>query len=449
MSLAQALARREAAGSPIAVGVIGAGKFASMFLAQARRTAGMAVIGVCDLDLARAERTLVRAGYTPEQLSADSATGAAGNGSVWLSEDAAALISSEGIDVVIDATGDPAAGIRHALACCEARRHIVMVNVEADVLAGPLLAERARQAGIVYSMAYGDQPALIVELIDWARTSGFDIVCAGKGTKYLPAYHGSTPETVWGHYGINAEEAARAGMNPKMFNSFLDGTKSAIEMAAVSNASGLEPPVDGLQFPACASDRLADILKPRGDGGVIAAKGTVEVVSSLNLDGSEVKNDLRWGVYVTFEAGSDYVASCFREYGLATDASGRYAALYRPYHMIGLELGVSVASAALRGEPTGAAREWRGDVVAVAKRDLEEGEHLDGEGGSSVWGKLTTAANSLQLGALPIGLANGVPLRRGLPAGAVVTWSDVTLDEDAGEVRIRREMEQTFGPLAG
>ncbi len=449
MSLAQALARREATSCPIGVGVIGAGKFASMFLAQARRTAGLAVTGVCDLDFARAQRTLARAGYTPEQLRADSAADAAENGSVWLSEDAAALISSEGIDVVIDATGDPAAGIRHALACCEARRHIVMVNVEADVLAGPLLAERARQAGIVYSMAYGDQPALIVELIDWARTSGFDIVCAGKGTKYLPAYHVSTPKTVWGHYGISAEEAARAGMNPKMFNSFLDGTKSAIEMAAVSNASGLAPPVDGLRFPPCGGDRLAEVLKPVTDGGVIAEKGTVEVVSSLNRDGSDVKNDLRWGVYVTFEAGSDYVASCFREYGLATDKSGRYTALYRPYHLIGLELGVSVASAALRGEPTGAARDWRADVVAVAKRDLPEGEVLDGEGGSCVWGKLTTAAASFEQQVLPIGLANHVAVRRAVKAGELVRRADVALDENANEVRVRREMEQTFAESLG
>ena len=448
MSLSEALEQRESSGRRIGVGLIGAGKFASMFLAQARRTPGMAVSGVCDLDLGRAERTLLRAGYSPEELSADSPIDAAKRGSVWLGDDAGALIASAGIDVVIDATGDPAAGIRHALACCEAERHIVMVNVEADVLAGPLLAERARRAGVVYSLAYGDQPALIVELIDWARTSGLEIVCAGKGTKYLPAYHRSTPETVWGHYGISAEEAAAAGMNPKMFNSFLDGTKSAIEMAAVSNASGLEPPVDGLQFPPCGSDRLADVLKPRSDGGVIERKGTVEVVSSLERDGSEVERDLRWGVYVTFEAGSDYVANCFREYGLATDSSGRYAALYRPYHLIGLELGVSVASAVLRGEPTGAPGRWNADVVAVAKRDLREGEVLDGEGGSSVWGRLTTSAASLESGALPIGLANRVALCHAVRAGAVVKSSDVALDEDADEVRVRREMERMFGKPA-
>lgn len=448
MSLSEILAQREASARRVGVGVIGAGKFASMFLAQARRTAGMAVTGVCDLDLGRAGQTLLRAGYAAEELTADSATDAARNGTVWLGEDAAALIASDGIDVVIDATGDPAAGIRHALACCEAQRHIVMVNVEADVLAGPLLAERARQAGVVYSLAYGDQPALIVELIDWARTSGLEIVCAGKGTKYLPAYHVSTPETVWGHYGMSAEQAAGAGMNPKMFNSFLNGTKSAIEMAAVSNASGLAPPVDGLQFPPCGSDRLADVLKPRSDGGVIAGKGTVEVISSLDRDGSELKNDLRWGVYVTFEAGSDYVASCFREYGLATDQSGRYAALYRPYHLIGLELGVSVASAALRREPTGAPREWRADVVAVAKRDLQQGEVLDGEGGSCCWGKLTTAAASLEQHALPIGLANQVAVRRAVKAGELVTLDDVELDEEAHEVRIRREMEETFHACA-
>ena len=444
MSLLDALQQREATGRPVNVGLIGAGKFASMFLAQARTTPGLAVRAVCDLDLARAEQTLLQVGYSQEDFAADLASNALEKRSIYLTDDAQTLIGSDAVDVVIDATGDPVAGIRHVLGCCERGRHIVMVNVEADVLAGPLLASRAREAGVVYSLAYGDQPALIVELVDWARTSGFEVVCAGKGTKYLPAYHASTPETVWSHYGITPQEAARSGMNPKMFNSFIDGTKSAIEMAAVANATGLEPPPEGLLFPPCARGRLPEVLKPRNEGGVLHGKGTVEVVSSLERDGCAVENDLRWGVYVIFEAGSDYVASCFREYGLTTDASGRYSALYRPYHLIGLELGVSVASAALRGEPTGAPREWRADVAAVAKRDLAAGTILDGEGGATVWGKLMPAAVSVEQGTLPIGLANGATLQKEVREGEVVGWADVELDETASEVKFRKEMEETF-----
>ncbi len=446
MNLHRLLRGRAAAGRPIGVGVIGAGKFASMFLAQARHTAGLHVMGVCDLDLERARSALRRTGWPEEQINAPSFADAARAGSMHLTEDACALIAAGRIEVVVDATGDPAAGIHHALACCAAHRHIVMVNVEADVLAGPLLARRAREAGIVYSLAYGDQPALICELVDWAGASGFDVVCAGKGTKYLPEYHASTLETVWPYYGLTAEQAERAGMNPKMFNSFLDGTKSSIEMAAVANATGLQPPAAGLQFPPCGVDRLPEVLKPQSEGGVLPQKGTVEVVSSLNRDRSEVERDLRWGVYVTFEAPSDYVRDCFSEYGLVTDSSGRYSALYRPFHLIGLELGISIASAALRGEPTGAPRGFQADVAATAKRDLAAGEVLDGEGGSTVWGRLMPAADSVQRGALPIGLAHGVKLKQAVASGQPVGWADVEADETLEVVRVRREMEAAFAP---
>ena len=345
------------------------------------------------------------------------------------------------VDVVVEATGHPGAGIAHALAAIEARRHIVMVNVEADVLAGPLLAAKARAAGIVYSMAYGDQPALIAEQVDWARAAGFEVVCAGKGTKYLPAYHGVTPDGVWDHYGLTAAEAKAAGMNAQMFNSFLDGTKSALEMAAIANACGLDVPEDGLAFPPCGVDDLAHVLRPRADGGILAKAGTVEVVSSLERDGRPVFRDLRWGVYAVLKAPNDYTAACFRQYGVPTDKSGRYAAMYKPFHLIGLELSISILSAALRGEPTGATREWRGDVVAVAKRALKAGETLDGEGGFTVWGKLVPAARSRALGAVPIGLAHGIKLRRDVTQGGIVTAADVVYDEANPALAVRREME--------
>src|SRR4029077_1936637 len=265
-------------------------------------------------------------------------------------------------------------------------KHIVMVNVEADVLAGPLLAEEARAKGTVYSLAYGDQPALTCEIVDWARACGFEVVAAGKGTKYLPAYHAVTPDDVWQHYGLTSDEARSGGMNPQMFNSFLDGTKSAIEMAAIANASGLAVPEDGLGFPPCGVDDLPEVLRPKSAGGVLAQEGMVEVVSCLERDGRPGFRDLRWGVYVVLRAPTAYARGCFAQYGLKTDASGWYAAMYKPYHLIGLELGISVLSAALRGEPTGQPQGWLGDVVAVAKRSLRAGEILDGEGGYTVWG---------------------------------------------------------------
>ena len=365
-------------------------------------------------------------------------------GTTHVTDDADALINTGGMEVIIEATGAVDAGIRHATACFERGRHVVMVTVEADALAGPLLAQRARRAGVVYSLAYGDQPAIICEHVDWARVSGFDVVCAGKGTKYLPEYHASTPDTVWEHYGLTARQAAAGNMNPKMFNSFVDGTKSAIEMAVVANATGLTPAPDGLGFPPAGTAELAHVCRPRSDGGALSHKGTVEVVSSLHRDGSPVAGDLRWGTYVTFEAASGYVRRCFSEYGIATDDSGRYAALWRPHHLIGLELGLSVASVGLLGVGTGTAEGFLADVAATAKKGLEAGQVLDGEGGYTVYGKLMPARDSVDAGALPMGLADGARLKTHIATGQVIKWADVEMDEDAPALSFRREMEAAF-----
>ncbi|HET9699816.1 MAG TPA: SAF domain-containing protein [Burkholderiales bacterium] len=444
MNLYALLQERTAAGRPVRAALIGAGKFGSMFLSQARRTPGLHLAAVVDLAPARAKESLVRAGWTAEQFAAASLPDALAKGSTRVTDDALDAIAAEGIEVVIDATGSPAAGIRHVLDCCQHGKHIVMVNVEADALAGPLLARRAREAGIVYSLAYGDQPALICEMVDWARAAGFEVVAAGKGTKYLPAYHASTPDTVWGHYGFTPEMVAKGDFNARMFNSFLDGTKSGIEMAAVANATGLTPAPAGLEFPTCGVDDLARVLRPRAEGGHLHHRGQVEVISSLERDGRPVFRDLRWGVYVTFAADSNYVRRCFREYGLVTDDTGNYSAMYKPFHLIGLELGISVLSAALRREPTGCPTGFRADVVATAKRDLKPGETLDGEGGYTVWGRLMPAADSLAQGGLPIGLAHGVKLVRPVAAGQPLRWGDVEVP-DCEAVGFRREMESLLG----
>ncbi|MEP2744559.1 Gfo/Idh/MocA family oxidoreductase, partial [Bauldia litoralis] len=322
MNLARLAAERAATKGPIGVAVIGAGKFGSMFLSQAPTSPGLRINVIIDLDIERAKAACRNVGWDEERIAACDFT-----------EDGAEAIARDDIEVVVEVTGNPAAGIRHALAAIEAGKHIVMVNVEADVLAGPALAARARAAGVVYSMAYGDQPALVAEQVDWARAAGFQVIAAGKGTKYMPEYHAVTPDDVWSHYGLDPARAKAAGMNPQMFNSFLDGTKSSIEMAAIANACGLAVPSDGLHFPPCGVDDLPTILKPKSDGGQLEGRGMVEVVSSLNRDGSPVERDLRWGVYVVIEATNDYTASCFEQYGMRTDPSGRYGALYRPYHL--------------------------------------------------------------------------------------------------------------------
>ncbi len=435
MNLFQLLEDRSETGNPVRAGLIGAGKFGSMFLSQVQTTPGLEVPVIADLSPDRARAACRQVGWDGARIAVTRFT-----------ESGADLIADPNIEVVIEATGSPAAGLLHALEALRQGKHIIMVNVEADVLAGPLLARRFRAAGLVYSMAYGDQPALTAELVDWARAAGFGVVAAGKGTKYLPEYHAVTPDDVWQHYGLSADEAEAAGMNSQMFNSFLDGTKSAIEMAAIANACGLDAPTAGLAFPPAGADDLQQVLRPRDLGGVLEREGMVEVVSSLNRDGSEVARDLRWGVYVVLKAPNAYSAACFRQYGLPTDETGQYAAMYKPYHLIGMELGISVLSATLRGEPTGQAREWRGDAVAVAKRDLKAGEVLDGEGGHTVWGRLMPARVSMAMGALPIGLAGGVRLKNDIAAGQVLRQDDVTFAADDPALALRREMEVLMAP---
>ncbi len=451
MNLARKLKARAAEGRPVRVGLIGAGKFGSMFLSQVRTTPGMHLLGVADLSAGRARDALAATGWDVEAALVGDFDTARRTGGTVVTEDAEALIAADGLEVIVDATGSPAAGLRHALSAIAHGRHVVMVTVEADVLAGPLIARRAQEAGVVYAAAYGDQPALVADMVDWAEACGFRVVAAGKGTRHLPAFHGSTPETVWDNLAIPKEMAEAGGMNPQMFNSFVDGTKSAIEMAAISNMTGLLAPRDGLLFPPCGVDDLPRVLRPHAEGGVLEQKGMVEVVSSLELDGRPVFRDLRWGVYVVLEADpsqrGDYARRCFKEYGMVTDPSGRYTALYRPYHLIGMELGISVAAAALRQEATGTALGFFSDVAACAKRDLAAGTELDGEGGFTVYGRIMRAQDSLACGALPIGLAHKVTLKRSLKAWEAGSWADVDI-ADSDTVRLRREMERTFAPKA-
>jgi predicted homoserine dehydrogenase-like protein len=444
MNLHRMLLERKAAGRPVTVGLIGAGKFGTMFASQVRSTDGMHLVGVADLNIARARAQLASACWPAEQYAAASLDDALKTGATAVIDHADALISHPAIEVIIEATGDPAAGIRFALKTIENGKHIVMVNVEADAVAGPLLARKAREAGVVYSLAWGDQPALIAEHVDWARAAGFKVVAAGKGTRYHPTYHQSTPDTVWEILDKYIAIKDRNSINPKMFNSFVDGTKSGIEMTAVCNATGLHSQAEGLSFPPATRFEHAEVCKPKSDGGVLERAGVTEVTSSLYRDGTDVPHSLVMGTYVVIESDSAYSRECFREYSMLADSTGKYAALYRPTHMIGLELGISVASAALRREPTGAPITFNSDVVATAKRDLKAGEMLDGEGGFCVWGKQTPAAASLDQGYLPLGLAHGVRLKNDIALGQRLKWSDVDYDPNSLAVRVRREMEAAF-----
>ena len=415
------------------VTLIGAGKFGSMFLSQAPYTKGLNVFTICDLNIDKAKKACREVGWSEDQIN-----------NIIFTEDFEKAINDDEVDVVVEATGHPSSGIKHARTCFKYGKHVIMVNVEADVLAGPSLSAEANSAEVVFSMAYGDQPSLTLEIIEWARASGFKVTAAGKGTKYMPEYHYSTPKTVWDHYGLTSDEAEKAGMNSKMFNSFLDGTKSSLEMSAIANASGLNVPNTGLLFPPCGMDDLASLLKEKNKGGILEKNEQVEVVSSLERDGRPVFKDLRWGVYAVLQAPNDYAASCFKQYGMNTDQSGEFSAMYKPFHLIGMELNTSIFSAGLLKLPTGQTKYFKGDVVSVSKRNLKKGEKLDGEGGFTVWGKLIPASTSLNLQALPIGLANDMYLKNDIDKDKILTWNDVEFDTNNEIIRYRHQMENKF-----
>ncbi|MCA0439677.1 MAG: Gfo/Idh/MocA family oxidoreductase [Proteobacteria bacterium] len=441
MSLHQQLLQRARQGRPIRIGLIGAGKFGAMYLAQVPRMPGVHLVAIADLSPDNARASLARVGWPMEQSAAASGQQALAEGTTWITDDWQAVTRDPHIELIVECTGNPLAAVDHILDAFAHGKHVVNVTVEADAFCGPLLAARAAQAGVIYSLAYGDQPAMICDLVDWARTCGFPVVAAGRGHKWLPHFCESTPETVWGYYGLTPEQAVRGGLNPKMFNSFLDGSKPAIESTAVANATGLAVPSNGLQYPPASVEDIPYVTRPIAEGGVLEQKGMVEVISSLEKDGRKIPYDIRMGVWVTVEGESDYIRHCFEEYNAHTDPSGRYFTLYKRWHLIGLEVGMSVASVALRGEATGVAQGWNADVVATAKRDLRVGELLDGEGGYTVWGKLLPAATSRAIGGLPLGLAHGVKVVRPVARGQALCWDDVAMDQTSAAYKLRREMQ--------
>ena len=439
----QQLRQLEEAGKPIRVAIIGCGRFGSMMVAQIMRAPGMTVAVACDMVRQRAAEALKRGGYDLDRAAstghASEANDAIRKGRPVVTDNVDVAIEAE-VDVVVEATGNPDAGARHAFKTIMSGKHIVMVNVEADVLVGPVLKRMADRAGVVYSLAYGDQPAVIEELYDWAAGLGFEVVAAGKGTKYLPEYRKGTPDDALKRYGYSPEDAARGDLNPQMYNSFLDGTKSAVEMCAVANMTGLTPDIPGMHFPAASVEELPMLLRPESEGGILSRKGVVEVVSSLRREGSEIPNSLRWGVYVVLGCDSQYLLSCLREYGMAMDSTGRYAVMYRPYHLVGMEAPVSIASAFLYNEPTGAPAAQVGEVVAAAKRPLQPGEMLDGEGGYTVYGALVEAKQATWESLLPIGLCHGAKMTRPVPEGQMLTYGDVEMPA-GGFARSLREVQ--------
>ena len=407
MNLYRLLQKRLAAGPPVRVGLIGAGKFGSMFLSQAPTTPGL-----------RSRRSPICPPTARGTPAAGSAGTRRGSPRTRFTDDSARDDRGGRRGGRGGSHRQPRAGIAHALAAFAAGKHVVMVNVEADVLAGPLLAREAAQAGVVYSLAYGDQPALICEMVDWARACGFGVVAAGKGTKYLPEYHASTPDTVWGYYGLTPEQARERRDEPADVQLLSRRHQVGDRDGGGRQRDRADPAARRAGLPALRRRRPGRRAAagqrrgaaPRGPGGgrFVPASGTAARWSS----------DLRWGVYVVFEAPNDYAARCFGEYGVLTDPSGRFAAHVQavPPDRPGAEhLGRCPRRCAARRparRPGSAATWWRPPSATCAPARC-----WTARAATCVWGRLMPAAESLRVGGLPIGLANRVPLVRDVPRG--------------------------------
>jgi predicted homoserine dehydrogenase-like protein len=429
MNLFTRLQAHHQAGKSIPIAIIGAGKFATMFLAQLRKLPAIHLACLVDLNPETAKQNLQLAGWPEDSFAAPTIDSALKGKTICVSEDWQAAIQHPDIQIIIEVTGNPLAAVEHISAAFAAKKHVINVTVEADAFCGAGLAAAAQEAGVIYSMAYGDQPALAADLTDWARACGFQVMAAGRGHKWMPHYRFSTPDTVWDHWGLSAEQAERGKLNPKMFNAFLDGSKPAIESAAIANACMLKAPANGLAFPPGAIEDIPQLMRPKAVGGVLEDTEMVEVISCLTAEGQPIPNDIRKGVWVAIEADSAYIKNCFEEYSVTTDDTGRYMAAHKKWHMIGLELAISVASIALRSEPTGYARVFNADVVAIAKSSLRAGTLLDGEGGATIYGGLRPAHVSISNGYLPLGLASNVKLKTDMRPDQIVTFADVDIDQ--------------------
>ena len=425
--LFEQLRRRESQGRPIRMGVIGAGTFGTQIVAQTCRMQGMRVSALAELDLERARRALALGGIQGERVceaeTSSAINDAIRNDSAAITADASLLMESE-IDVVIEATGHVNAGTKHACQAIEAKKHVVMVTVEADIVVGHLLKQKADAAGVMYSMAYGDEPALACELWDWASSLGFRVVAAGKGTRFLPSFRKYNPDDVADQYGFTGDD-----YNAQMFGSFLDGTKHAIEMAALSNATGLVPDVRGMHFPSPDLREIPDVLCSTDKGGILNQEGVVEAVSAIRPDLSEVERNLRGGLYAVIDAPTGFSIDSLASYGeiigMITGAKSNYAMIYRPQHFIGHEMPITAARMMIFGQTCGAAVTKTADVVAAAKRPLVPGDVLDGEGGFTVYGLIDRADTAQREHLIPMGLTQGATVIQNIPEDGMITYDNV------------------------
>ena len=444
--LSALLAEREKKGKPIKVGIIGTGKFGGGLVTQIARMKGMTVSAIADIKPENARYAYAAAYGDVAVGSADSQQaleGAIHAGRFAVVEDGLLVAEAEGLDVVVEATGLTDVGAKMASATIAAGNHLVMVNVETDVTIGALLRRKADRAGVVYSLVDGDQPGVTMNIIEWAWSLGFEIVAAGRGTELFASDPAGTPDSVPERYGFDEETLQRRTINLKMYNSFRDGTKAQVEATAIANMAGLVPDVRGMHEPSC---NLADIPQRCSlveEGGLLSQHGVIELANSVAADGETMLDDpLKMGVFAVIRAEHPFIREDLTNYNCHPGGDGKNFLLYRPYHLVAVEAPITIARAALYGMPTGAPRPTpSADVIAVAKRDLQAGEVLDGGGGYTVLGQSEKATVARDEGLLPLGLAQGAVLQVDVAQGAAIGYDMVALMEDSLVAELRREQD--------
>lgn len=433
---------------PVRIGVIGAGVFGTMMIIQLSRMQGLKPAIITDKKIEYATQALEHAQTRKNEIievnTASRANTAMDEQKIVVTQDANVLVQSD-IDIVVEATGNAEVGAQYAYQTLMNKKHLVLVNVETDALIGPILQRLADNSDLHYSLAYGDQPALINELCDWAKTLDLEIIAAGKGTRYKPAFRRNTPDDALHMYGFDHAMIQKMHPNSKMYNSFIDGTKSAVEMVSVSNMTSLKPDIRGMHFPTARINEIPDKLCLQKDGGILRHEHVVEVVSSLTPEGTEIHPNLRHGVYLVFRSTNKHIQQLAGMYCDRKNADNAF--VYRPYHFTGIEAPISVAKIAFENTCTGFPLGWYSDVITAAKKDLAPGELLDGGGGFTVYGLAEDACVSRKTHFLPIGLANGVRVKHPIAADEILTYDDVEFNEASFSLQLRRKQESTIQPM--
>ncbi len=444
--LLELLRRREEEGRPLRVALVGAGRFGTTVAAQLGQMRGVRLSVVCDLNARNARGAAVAARGSEDAVVTAKTEGAVADA---VRADRTVLVESIGlavsapVEVVVEATGHEAVAVRTACGAIEHRKHVVMVTVEADALLGAALARRARKAGVVYTLADGDQPAATKRLVDWARALGYRVVAAGRGTLMYPFDPQGRPEEAFARYGFDEDLVRRRHFNAQMYNSFRDGSKAQIEMCALANSAGLVPDVPGMHEPAAAIPDLPRLFRPRSEGGILEREGVVELANAIADDGkTELPNNIAKGIWCVITSDQPLLNEDLWFYDLPASEDRRYAALWRQYHLCGVETPMSILEAGLLGCATAAPLERPlADVVAIAKRDLHAGTRLDGSGGSTVRGQIRRIEESLQQQWLPLGMAHGVTLTQPIAAGEPIPLAAVDLDPGSPLIPLRAEHE--------